>query len=234
MKQAGIYVIQSLTHPERLYIGSAVNIEDRWRCHKKDLRKNKHHSKQMQRHCNKYGLDDLIFSAVEFCPKEILLSREQEYLDIIDPIFNSCKIAGNMLGFKFSDESIEKLRLSHLGKPNGRKGIKYSKERVEQMRKTFTGMKYPNRKPITEETKEKIRKTLTGRVPTQEARVNMRASNRSKQASKTVYTFIHDEYGSEMCTMYELTKKYNIPKGYINHLCKGAMPSILGWKLLKT
>ena len=52
---SGIYKIQSIIKPERCYIGSAVNIQKRWRDHKRELRNNKHSNKKLQNHCNKYG-----------------------------------------------------------------------------------------------------------------------------------------------------------------------------------
>ena len=47
---SGIYQIQSIIKPEKKYIGSAINIRKRWHIHLCNLRKNKHHSKKLQRH----------------------------------------------------------------------------------------------------------------------------------------------------------------------------------------
>jgi GIY-YIG catalytic domain. len=62
MNTSGIYKIESKLKPERIYIGSAINIGQRWRVHLSDLRKQKHHSKKLQNHYNKYGEVDLSFS----------------------------------------------------------------------------------------------------------------------------------------------------------------------------
>ena len=64
MKNTGIYQIKSI-ETGRVYIGSAINIKTRWNRHKRDLFKNVHHSSFLQRHYNKYGIDDLIFSIVK-------------------------------------------------------------------------------------------------------------------------------------------------------------------------
>ena len=57
-KISGIYKIQSLYHPERCYIGSAVNITRRWMEHLTALKADKHYSKKLQNHYNKYGKNE--------------------------------------------------------------------------------------------------------------------------------------------------------------------------------
>ena len=61
MVQSGIYKIESKIKPERIYIGSAKNIQFRWNLHKRELLNKKHHSHKLQWHVNKYGIDDLRF-----------------------------------------------------------------------------------------------------------------------------------------------------------------------------
>ena len=53
MKISGIYKIQSKLKPDRIYIGSAVNIRTRWNVHLCNLRNSMHHSKKLQRHFDK-------------------------------------------------------------------------------------------------------------------------------------------------------------------------------------
>jgi len=72
-KFSGIYGIRSISKPERKYIGSTYNIGKRFREHKNRLKLNKHENKKLQRHVNKYGIDDLIF--------DILIKRELEQSD---------------------------------------------------------------------------------------------------------------------------------------------------------
>lgn len=174
MKISAIYKIQSTIKAERIYVGSAINIKDRWGCHLKGLRNNKHHSKKLQRHFNKYGEDDLIFIIVEICLPSFLLIREQYYIDSIKPYFNTCKIAGNTLGVKFSDESKKKIsekakgrivsedtkkifRILSKGENNNFYGKKHSSETKNKLRELRTGYKH------TEETKEKMRLSHIGK-----------------------------------------------------------------------
>ena len=108
---SGIYKIQSKIKPERVYVGSAVNIKHRWHEHSSALRKNKHHSRKLQRHYNKYGESDLVFSVIVPCEKEELIKEEQIFLYLYKPYFNTCKISGSTLGYRYSEESRRKIWL---------------------------------------------------------------------------------------------------------------------------
>lgn len=116
MATSGIYKIQSKCKPERIYIGSAINIKDRWRLHLWELEMNRHHSNKLQNHYNKYGKDDFEFSILEPCLPMFCTAREQEYLDELKPFFNISPTAGSALGRKHREETKEKIRQSTLGK----------------------------------------------------------------------------------------------------------------------
>lgn len=131
MEFSAIYKIQSKIHPDRFYIGSAIQTKSRWCLHLADLRKNKHHSSKLQNHYNKYGKDDLIFIVIEPCFPEFLVIREQYYLDTLKPFFNINKIANSCLGLKRSKETCDKIRKAKKGKPCPTKGIKRKNMTVE-------------------------------------------------------------------------------------------------------
>jgi hypothetical protein len=105
----GVYQIKNLIN-NKCYIGSSIEIENRWRRHKKDLRKNKHHSIILQRAWNKYGESNFEFSIIEECLIEVLIIQEQYYLELYEPVYNICRIAGSCLGIKQSKEACEKKR----------------------------------------------------------------------------------------------------------------------------
>ena len=108
---SGIYIIKS-TLNGKSYVGSAVNLNRRYSTHLCQLSKNYHPCKYLQNHCNKYGIDDLIFNILEFCDKEKLIEREQFYIDTLKPIipngFNTRIKAESSLGCKQKPESIRK------------------------------------------------------------------------------------------------------------------------------
>lgn len=112
----GIYSITNI-QTNQVYIGSSYKVYERWGYHKKDLRSNKHHSPKLQNSWNKYGESIFKFNIIEICDKEILLKREQYYIDTLNPFFNICKIAGNCSGRKLSKESKDKMSISAKNRP---------------------------------------------------------------------------------------------------------------------
>lgn len=149
--ETGIYKIESKFKSHRIYIGSAVNIGNRWNVHLHDLRKGNHHSIKLQRHFNKYGEDDLLFSVMERCDRKQLIKREQYYIDLCNPYFNTCKIAGSQLGTKRTLQSRKLMSIKAMNHKNclgihhdpwnkGLKGV-YSKETLKKMSDKKAGIK---------------------------------------------------------------------------------------------
>ena len=131
-----IYKISSILHPDRIYVGSAVNPVRRRRDHFRRLRVKSHPNNKLQNHVSKYGVEDLLFETLEEVTDiQILVEREQYYIDNLKPYFNLCLIAGSQLGMKRSDETKQKMR------------DKASRKRV----------------PLTAECKANISKAMTGK-----------------------------------------------------------------------
>jgi group I intron endonuclease len=128
-KSSGIYLIRSKVNG-KIYIGSAVNLFGRRKSHLEQFKNNSHHNIYLQRHTDKYGIEDLVFGIIEFCPKEKLIEREQYWIDTLKPEFNICRVAGSALGVKWSEEQKQKIR----GENSPLRGIPLSKELREQRR----------------------------------------------------------------------------------------------------
>jgi group I intron endonuclease len=156
---SGIYKIQSTIKPERIYIGSAVNIYKRWSKHLGELKSNAHHSIILQNHFNKYGISDLQFSVLLGCEINDLIKTEQYFIDSWNPYFNICRIAGNCSGIKQSELTKQKKRDKQLGKKasqetrlkisnsmKGHKGHKFTDEQKRNISESKKGTQYKQRR----------------------------------------------------------------------------------------
>lgn len=168
MKYSGIYKIQSIIKPERVYVGSAISIERRRRSHYLSLKLGNHRNSKLQNHFNKYGEDDLQFSVILECPKEQLLTREQDFIDMLNPWFNIYKVAGSPLGTKASKETRKLQSIAHIGKPGYWLNRELYKEAKQKMSKAKEG------KPQSEETIAKRVAKNTGKKRTEETKEKIR------------------------------------------------------------
>lgn len=192
MRISCIYIIKSKVKPERFYIGSAVDFCKRKRSHLAGLKDGTHHSNLLQRHVNKYGIDDISFEILErVYDKELLLKTEQYFFDFFKPYFNTCKVAGSSLGIKMSNETKAKLRTSNTGKKHtdeARKKISLSKKGkvfTEQHRRNLSkgkiGKKYGIR---SDEHKRNIALSRIGHKHSMETRRKISAANIGKKMSE--------------------------------------------------
>lgn len=139
MKLSGIYRIKNIITSD-CYVGSAVNIDKRWREHKIALQKNKHYNAYLQNAYNKYGEEAFKYEIFEICPVEYLLEREQERIDSGAFSYNICKVAGSTAGRIFSIDSKQKMSLAKKGKPNnwlGKKHTEETKAKISAARKAY-------------------------------------------------------------------------------------------------
>jgi len=167
---SGIYKIANTVN-EGIYIGSSINIEKRFIQRKSALKSNKHSNCILQNFVNKYGLQTLIFEVVENVGnKNKLISREQFYINKLQPKYNILPLAGRSTGYKHTLSARNKI--SDAGKnrkfseehknkiSESKRGLSYSEEHKEKISMAQRGNKnsfYGNHHSI--ESKEKISKT---------------------------------------------------------------------------
>jgi len=175
---SGIYQIQSKRKPERIYIGSAVNIHKRWGRHLFYLRKNKHPNKKLQRHYSKYGEVDLMFLILLGCEKIDLLKVEQYFLDSYRPYFNNSLTAGSTLGLKHSEETRKKISETLKGKhPSEESRQKMRHPKSEETRRKIS----LNNGMYSEEARKKVSEALKGKHPSEEARRKMSEAHKGEK-----------------------------------------------------
>lgn len=172
MKKSGVYAIQHLDSG-RAYVGSSVDMDDRWRQNKRALRAGTHHSRHLQRAWSKYGEDAFVFGYLEQCPSHLLIERENSWISCMSAAsnrggFNSAPVAGTTRGLAKSAETIAKIKAA---KAN------VSEETRAKLRAAFASrvvspewrkaisdaLRGVPRKPRTPETRARISASLTGR-----------------------------------------------------------------------
>jgi group I intron endonuclease len=184
MLKSGIYRLLNVS-TGKFYIGSGLDIVRRWRGHKSNLNSNCHCNYRLQNAWNKYGQDSFRFYVLEYCAKEMLLTREQYWFDVTgcsnrDIGYNIAKLAGSTSGHKLSDET--KLKMSIAAKnrtdeqklklAESRKGKKRTDETKAKMRAAKLG------KPKSEETKARMSRAKQNM--SDETRARMTAANRKR------------------------------------------------------
>lgn len=192
LKTQGIYAIRNGWNGKR-YVGQARNIFNRWTAHKVLLRKNKHHSVKLQRSWNKNGEQSFTFEVLEIVTDGDLTEHEQwwmNYYNSCENGYNIAPIAASQKGAKRSAEFRQKMSelrkqwfkdnpqhknvLANFVKEHG-----YTEEQLERKNKKTgrIGSK------LSEETKEKIRQSVTGFRHTDEAKRKMSLNKKGLEKS---------------------------------------------------
>jgi group I intron endonuclease len=120
-KFAGIYAIRHIDS-DWSYIGSATSIYNRWRGHRSDLRRNRHHCPHLQNAWNKHGESAFAFQVLEICLKEqvILYHREQVWMDLTSSrLYNTSHQSEPRIGQTMSPEHRTILSNRMKGNQNG-------------------------------------------------------------------------------------------------------------------
>jgi len=189
MITSGIYSITNLENG-KTYIGSTVDLDGRWKEHRRSLRKGDHYNPYFQRSWNKYGEDTFNFMICEYVSDpEQLISREQYWLDfhrLLVDVYNIALVT------------------------------EWSVTQAESRRRKSISAK--NRLPMPQETKDKISRAHVGYRHTKEARQRMsRSHTGSKMPEEQRNRMIGRALTREHCdSISVVTRGENNPKAIIN------------------
>jgi len=97
----GIYKITNLENG-KMYVGQSVDINRRWKNHKRLLNNNKHQNKHLQSSWNIYGSEKFEFSIIELCNENELDEKEIYWIDKLRTYhgFPDCNGYNDALGGK--------------------------------------------------------------------------------------------------------------------------------------
>ena len=201
-KISGIYKIINKID-NKYYVGSSKNIYKRWRKHKSLLRHNKHINDYLQNAFNLHGETNFEFVIIEKCLVENLKDVEQKYLDIAKSNQNN----NYNLNFESSggDHSVHSLEKIRLGRINFFKNTENRKIASEISKKQWDNPEF--------------KKTRLGK--------------NHPLYKDVIYHFYNTQTKiSELCTMNELYKKYNLDRGGVWALCKSKLKSSKKWIII--
>lgn len=196
---SGLY---SITNKKdgRIYVGSGVNIAERWRAHRKLLKGTRHTNVHLQNAWNAHGAEAFEFAVILLCGRDEVLIQEQKTLDELFATRSRCDIyniarsaTAPMTGLPVSAETRAKrsaalkgLKRSDESRDNmsaAQKGRKLSAETCIRISESKKGDKHPNwGKTISLDTRLKIANGNTGLIRSQETRQRISASKQGEKS----------------------------------------------------
>lgn len=148
----GIYFIVNIT-TNMLYVGSSINLEERFKTHKKQLNGGVHVNSYLQYAWDKYGESNFKFYIIEIVlDRNELLKREQYWLDKTQCYnrnigYNLCPTAGSNLGRKWDDDYKEKMSNVLKGKIKSEEWQENIKLGIKNSTKKFSNRRDKSRWP---------------------------------------------------------------------------------------
>src|SRR4051812_34604196 len=149
----GVYVIENLLNGKR-YVGSSLNMAERFETHRKQLQAGIHANKHLQAAWRKHGESAFTFSTIEEASTADILKREQFWIDSLESSnprfgYNKRLLAHSNMGITFGPDIRRKLSEARLGNKYAL-GFKHSPETIEKRRQSLTGQKRSRKhRPLT-------------------------------------------------------------------------------------
>ena len=222
--KSGIYQIRNLVNG-KIYIGSAVLLIRREKDHFRQLKKDQHPNRKLQRAWNKHGEQNFLFEIVEEVQeRENLIEREQRYIDILNPEYNICKFAGSNLGRRLSEETRQKMSEARKGEKHPNFGKHLSEETRQKISQSRIGEKHPNfGKHCSEETRQKISEANKGNHLSEEHRQKISDAFKGEKSSRAKLTCekvneIRENYKTGKFSYAKLAKEYGVSPSAVQHI----------------
>lgn len=112
------------------YIGSSTMLNDRFRRYFNHsyLSSSKRGASLICKALLKYGYNGFRLEILEYCPSSTVLTREQFFLDKLNPEYNILKVAGSSLGYKHSEGSLKLMSIASKSRNQSEQVLKFKRE----------------------------------------------------------------------------------------------------------
>ena len=154
--RSGIYKWENKISGE-FYIGSAVDLSKRMSEYYRESYIT-HPSRGKSIICYalvKYGYSNFSLSILEYCNRDEVITREQYYLDLLNPTYNILKYAYSSDGYKHTLEAINKMSLAKKGKFTIEDNSFYGKTHTEEVKELMSRAALRRTKPNNAKPKKK-------------------------------------------------------------------------------
>lgn len=166
----------------------------------------------------KYGYSAFSVEIIVYCDPSEVISKEQYYLDLLNPEYNIKKVAGSPLGHKHSEEAKAKMSAA------------WTEERKTKMRESWTDNRKAKMSAArlgsqhSEETKAKMSAARQGRQFSDETKAKLSAAWTEERKAKmsTAWT---EERRAKLSASLKGNKNASARKGYTKPLGSGK-PSV--------
>lgn len=224
----GIYMIQNKVNG-KIYIGQAVDIEDRWKIHKKELRGGYHINKHLQNAWNKYGQENFEFSILLECEESDLNMYEQYYIFELMTYDRKVGYNKNYGGYRGrpTEETKKKMSENH-AHAKGEDHPMYGKHHTEETKRKMSEAQ--KGKPLSEEHKKKLRENHANNKGENHPMYGRTGENNPK--SKPIVQIYPDT--NEVVNTYfgiaETARQTGFNGSTISKCCRGKLKTHKGYK----
>lgn len=233
---SGIYILYNI-FTGRKYIGSSRNLRHRKVSHFSGMRNGSHENYKIQREASQYGVDAFRWEVLEHCNVEVLITREQWWLDNMKPELNIALIADNHSCAE--TENRKESRRRQAEKIRGRKQTQEEKDkRAQSIREFWARPENRGKKVISQEQRELLSRINTGKNnPNWGKHRSQESKDRARKSlSKLVYIFLTPQ-GEEVRFEGGLEfscGQFGLPYGAARNLYRGLTETHNGWRFVRT
>ncbi len=174
--KSGIYIIKNVNNG-KVYIGSAVDIQNRFNAHEKLLCRNGHYNIHLQRAWNKDKKSSFSFKKYLGCKISNLIFYEQHTIDDFiarfgrKNLYNICLTAGSTAGIKLTESHKQKIGIAGLGR-------KHSEETKQHLSEVHIGKK------MSKKSRMKLSRSLKGRIPWNKGKKGKKQSKETNEKNR--------------------------------------------------